>query len=203
MRNEEFLAVARKTLFDWLSLHDEPTEAAAIFVLGADRLEPVKRAVALFKAGYAPYIAFISIGGTYGGKKVFGMPEHEKYRKVLLESGIPESAILSEGLSTNTLEEAQRALPFLKKKGAKVDRMILCSRPVHQRRAWATFQKQNASTKFINCPAFEIFDTTDESLSARMIQEVERLEKYARQGDLVEQTFSPEVLKAIETIRRG
>lgn len=194
---------AGKIVLNWLCLVDKPMKADVIYILGGDRLEAVERAVELYEMGYASHIAFISTGGTFGGQRKFKKPEHEKYSEVLIEHGIPESAILAAGLSTNTLEEARKVIPFLKEHGINPKKMILCSRPVHQRRAYATFKKQNPGVDFINCPASEPFNATDELLSERMLQETERLVKYALQGDLVEQIFPTEVLGAIEIIRRG
>lgn len=113
---ESFEAAATK-VYDFLNVNDKPEKANVIFILGNSTLTPVEKAAELYHAGYAPKIAFISTGGNFGGQVAFGMPKNQKYKEVLLEKGIPEKAIISDGLTTNTLVEAQTAIPFLRQHG--------------------------------------------------------------------------------------
>lgn len=108
----------------FLRLEDRPEKADVIFILGGSTLSPVVRAAELYHSGYAPKIAFISIGGRFGGNHVWGIPEYIKYHETLLGLGIPEKSIISEGLSSNTLEEAKQAIPFLIKRGVLIQQML-------------------------------------------------------------------------------
>ncbi len=192
---------ASLVLENYLNIRQEPERADAIFILGGSSTAPIEKAVELYRSGFAPKIAFISIGGRFGGEKVWGMPEHEKYKKVLLEKGIPDKDILSEGKTGNTLAEAQEALPFLLSQGVDAKKLILVSRPLHQRRAFATFSIQHPEVKYINCPADEKLDMMDTNVRQRLVQEAERLLDYATQGDLEKQEIPPEVLKAAVIVR--
>lgn len=127
----------------FLRLEDCPEKADIIFILGGSTLSSAVHAAELYHNDYAPKIAFISIGGHFGGNRVWGIPEYVKYRETLNSLSIPDESILSAGLSENTLEEAKQAIPFLRGRGIDPTKIILVSRPVHQRRAWATFSKQN------------------------------------------------------------
>ncbi|HWB33699.1 MAG TPA: YdcF family protein [Candidatus Paceibacterota bacterium] len=192
-----------RPLYKWLTMRDKLTGPAdAIFVLGAGSLSPLHQAMDLYKGKWAPKISFLSLGGTFGGNLIFGQTEMEMYFKELCREHIPASDMLfapGKGLTTNTLEEARAAVPFLEERlGRKPSRIILCSRPVHQRRAWATFQKQNPGVRFLNQPSEEELSV---ELLPRMLQEVERIEKYGAQGDLEPQEIPDWVRELCNKIR--
>lgn len=185
-------------ILDFLKVEDPPEQADVIFILGGSSVAPVVRAAQLYKDGYAPNIAFVSIGGRFGGDHVWGVPEHIKYKDVLNDLGVPDKSILCDGLSTNTLEEARQSIPFLKEKGIDTKKIILVARPVHQRRAWATFNKQQPTVKFINCPADEPDAVTELS---RLVAEIDRLIVYGAKGDLSTQHIPAEILISTDRIR--
>ncbi|HTK33201.1 MAG TPA: YdcF family protein [Candidatus Paceibacterota bacterium] len=191
-----------QALWKFLNLTNEPEKADVIFILGGSSLAPVEKAIELFRAGFAPRIAFISIGGTFGGEKVWGMPEHQKYRQEILAAGILPEAILSEGLTTNTLAEAIAAIPFIAQKGIDLKKMILVSRPVHQRRAFLTFARQHKQVRYINCPGNETFDPADLETQKRMVEEIGRIILYSGKGDILMDGGIPaEILAATQDIR--
>ncbi len=198
---DQKVRMAVRVIRDYLNLSDAPEKSSAIFILGGSSLSPVYRAAELFHAGLAPTIAFISIGGRFGGETLWGKPEYEKYREVLLEKGVPPDAIVSAGKSTNTLVEAQQAIPFLREMGIEPKKLILCSRPCHQRRAWATFAKQHADIEYVNCPGDETETMFEMTEITRMIQEMDRLVEYGQKGDIVSHSFSDEIQDALDIIR--
>lgn len=189
-------SVAR--VLEFLRLENNPEKADVIFILGGSSLAPVIRAAELYHAGYAPNIAFISIGGRFGGDHIWGVPEYVKYRETLHDLNVPEKSILSASLSENTLEEAKEAMPFLKRGGINPTKVILVSRPVHQRRAWATFSKQNPTIQFINCPAQELASNTELD---RLVAEIDRLIAYGAKGDLLETEIPANILASIDKIK--
>lgn len=193
-------------VYNFLNIQENPQEADVIFILGGSSLAPVYKALELYESGYAPYIAFVSKGGTFGGDKIWGISETEKYKETLLQLGVPKDALVYESdkknQTQNTLEEAQYAIPFLKKKGIDAQRMILISRPIHQRRASATFEQQHPEILYINCPADEPFEVSTAFLK-RLVQEVERLVTYGRKKDIDEPYVLPHTLQATEKIRNA
>ncbi len=193
------LEKAMNVFYDYLKIEDTPEPSDVIFVLGGSTLAPTTKAAELYKAGYAPKIAFTGVNGTFGGNTEL-LEIHEQYREAL-KGVIPEEAILSEGLATNTLNEAQSSIPFLKERGVDPQKIILVSRPVHQRRAFATFKKQHPEVKYINCPADEPLDVHDVETRKRLVAEAERLLDYAKQGDIEKQEIPYEVMRAAATIR--
>jgi uncharacterized SAM-binding protein YcdF (DUF218 family) len=206
----EHLREAKKTVLNYLDLKDTPRKADVIFVLGGSSLEPVRKAAELYKGGFAPKVAFISTGGTYGGEKVFGMKEHEKYWDVLIEAGVAPKDIITEGLTTNTLVEAQQAIPFIKGHFIDAKSMILVSRPFHQRRAFATFSQQHPEIEYINCPADEASNLEDIEVGKRLVEEIERLLDYSsdkkepdpKYKDILKLDIPTEVLKAAAFLRK-
>lgn len=188
-------------LFNYLLVEDPKEPANAIFVLGGSSLEPPIHAAKLYHEQLAPKVAFISTGGNFGGEKIWGMPENQKYAEVLVEAGVPYDAILTEGLTTNTLVEAQQAIPFLEGRGVQTTSLILVSRPVHQRRAWATFRKQHPRVRYINQPALEPFTMDDRTLLPRIVQEMDRLKTYGAKGDIQLQYSTTEIDTALEVVR--
>ena len=197
----EKLKKAVETFFKFLRIEDKPESSDSIFILGGASLAPVKKASELYAAGYSTKIGFISTGGNFGGDKVWGIPEDVKYRETLLQSGVPEGAVVSKGLTSNTLAEAKAAIPFLKDGGVDPKKVILVARPTHQRRAFDTFRQQNPDTTFINCPADEPLDFNDIDTMKRLVAEAERLLDYSKKGDIAKQDISLEVLKAAAIIR--
>lgn len=189
-----------KIIWDYLNIVDVPQKADVIFVLGGSTINPIKKAAKLFKADFASKIAFISIGGTFGSK-YWKMSESAKYHQELLNLGIKENCILYDELSRNTLEEARLAIPFFKKNKLNAKKVILVSRPVHQRRAYATFAKQWPQIKFINCPADEKLTIHDKDLLLRLTQEIERLDLYGKKGDILVQKHSNKVDRAYKQLK--
>lgn len=195
------LEQAAQIFFDFLKIEDKPEESDVIFILGSSSIKPIEKAAQLYKDGYSKKISFISIGGTFGGDKIWGMPEYEMYKKTLKKLGIDENAIVAKGLSTNTLNEAKQAIPFLKENNLDVKKMILVSRPIHQRRAFSTFKKQHPEIQYINCPANEPLDFNDLDIRKRLVSEAERLLDYSKKDDIQKQDIPYDILRAAALIR--
>lgn len=197
---------AAETVFGYLKVENQPQKAEVIFILGGSSLEPVKRAAQLYYEGFAPKIAFVSQGGKFGGETIWGMSEVEKYKQILFELGIPESDILCEEdrskQTRNTLAESKYAIPFLKEHGMQPKKMILVSRPIHQRRAFSTFSRQHPGIEYVNCPAIEPLDSNDPEQLLRLVQEIERLLDYGvRMGTIIYPEIPVEVLRSAAVLR--
>lgn len=197
-----------RPLHDFLSTKNEPgpvgEKALVTFVLGSGSMGPVRKAAELYRNGLTGYIAFTSAGGNFGGNIVFGREEVDAYRDTLIALGVHSENVLfpqsDELRTTNTLAEARGAIPFINsKRVGGANRMILCSRSVHQRRAWATFRKQHPDVYYVNCPDHE--ELTVELLP-RLVQEIDRLREYGAKGDLEVQEIPEDVSEICEQIRK-
>ncbi|PIQ70499.1 hypothetical protein COV89_00025 [Candidatus Shapirobacteria bacterium CG11_big_fil_rev_8_21_14_0_20_40_12] len=209
LQGEKFSQVrqAAEKVFNYLNIKDEPKAADVIFILGGSSLEPINRAAQLYKEGFAPKIAFVSQGGKFGGEAVWGMTEVEKYKQVLLELGVSESDIVCEEdrskQTRNTFDEARYAIPFLNECGFNLQKMILVSRPVHQRRAYLTFLQIHPEIGYINCPAHERLDVNDPKILARQVQEMERLLDYGvKEESISKPSITIDVLRASVILRK-
>ncbi len=118
----------------------EPLDA--IVVLGAplanDRLTPwlqerVDAAVALYRAGAAPRI--VTTGGVTRGAR---RSEAEALAEGIVAAGGPRGAVLVEGASQTTVENARNTYALLAPLGAR--RVWVVTQPFHARRAVRIFR---------------------------------------------------------------
>src|SRR3989344_259038 len=202
----EFIDV--RPAYQWLraeaELSDFPRDV--IFVLGGASETPLYRAAELFRHGYARarVIAFTSNGGTFGGNLLWGIPEVEHYAARLQEFGVPKDSLVypknSSEWTSNTLAEAQAAIPFLKRCiGCEPSEVILCARSVHQRRAWLTFLKQSPNIRFHNAPCEEVLTV---ELLPRILGEIKRIREYGAKGDLEKCAIPDDVLHIDQELAR-
>ena len=190
---------AAKKIWNFLKIKDAAQKADAIFVLGGSSLLPVAKAAELYKKGFSKKIVFISTGGTFTNPK-WKSGEAKTYFRKLLMLGIPKKDILWAELTSNTLDEAKKAIRFMKESGLSPKKVILTSRPLHQRRAYATFRKQNPEAQFINVPSDEAFRFT-KKIAERLVEEIERLVLYAKKGDIEFQNFDKSLLEDYKALK--
>jgi uncharacterized SAM-binding protein YcdF (DUF218 family) len=130
---------------------DQLPEADAIVLLGGalgypesgarypnlyETADRVWHAARIYRAGKAPVI--VCSGG--GDKKLDIAPEALAMREFLRDLGVPEKALLIEGESLNTRENARFTAQILEPLGAK--RILLVTSALHMRRAVALFEAQ-------------------------------------------------------------
>jgi len=63
----------------------------------------------------------------------------EHFASKLVKSGIPESAIITEGITTKTVESVHRSIVAAEKRGIYLSSLIVCAKPYHLRRIRALF----------------------------------------------------------------
>jgi uncharacterized SAM-binding protein YcdF (DUF218 family) len=127
-----------------LSVDSGAVKADVIVVLGGDISTRPEYAAALFRQGCAPDII------VSGGKE---------YREILLDEGVPESAIHLETESRNTMENAKFSIPILKRMGAR--RVIIVTSWYHSRRALKCFEKVAPDIAFYPRPAYAGMDRAE------------------------------------------
>ena len=126
--------------------HEDPLQKSdAIFVLSGTRVERLLEAVDIYKAGYAP--AIILSPGIIEDAEValrargIRFPaEADLFRNLLLELGVPASAIVPvEGYVDNTAQEANLLRSMVKKNHWR--RVIIVTSKYHTRRAAFAFRR--------------------------------------------------------------
>ena len=174
-------------LWEYLALAETPRSADVIFVFGSRDLAVPARAAGLFHEGHAPLVL---VTGSYGRmtRDVFPKPEALVFRDHLVEAGVPLSSILTEPVATNTLENVRLGVEMLR----RVDRLpataLLVAKGFVMRRCVATFARQFGDIRVRACPpdgeATTALDRSRTEFAARLVAEIDRLERYAKSGDI-------------------
>src|SRR6266852_3190999 len=113
-------------LGSWLAVEDPLEKVDAIVAISGDTGARTDTAITLWKAGCAP-IDPVSVSSA------------EIMRREALRQGVPESAVLVEGASTTTEENAAEVAKLMV--GRKLHSAILVTSPYHQRRAAFEFHR--------------------------------------------------------------
>ncbi len=149
---------------DFIFLSHEPERADVIFVPGGDHPEGAKRAAALYHTGFAPYVLpsgkHSKLTGCFqesqGGQGDDTVQKHhtewEYFRDILLENGVPMSAILKEDQATFTWENAIYSKKLLDSMGIDVKKGIIVCQAFHARRCSMYYQEQFPGAQLLVCP---------------------------------------------------
>lgn len=120
----------------WLSAPAKaPLHADMIVALGGDAGDRVMLASELYQAGYAQRILLTGMEGGADATRMHYLNWRTRY---LRDAGVPESAILFDGKSANTHEEAVNTARLMSEEGLK--RALIVSDPPHMRRLDITFR---------------------------------------------------------------
>ena len=130
-----------------LVVDDGARKADFIVLLGGGAGERPNRAAELFRSGTAPKILVSGAGDTGGN------------RLLLMNRGVPRSAITLEPNSINTKENAQFSISLLRAAGAK--RVVIVTSWYHSRRALKCFRHYAPDIQFYSCPSYYGFERTD------------------------------------------
>ena len=118
----------------WLAVEDPLEKVDAIVAISGDTGARADTAITLWKAGWAPLIVFS--GAAIDPESVSSA---EIMRREALRQGVPESAVLVEGASTTTEENAAEVAKLMAAR--KLRSAILVTSPYHQRRAAFEFHR--------------------------------------------------------------
>lgn len=170
---------------DYLFIQDDPSPADLIFVFGGRRPERAQKAVELYNQGLAPQI--LISGGDNRGTNV---TEAEALKKLVVEAGVPNSAILLETESTNTLESVEKSTRLIEERigWGNVKAVILVTSPAKMKRAKQTVARHIPREVKIYCVpdgrtdiAKDNWWTSEEGREA-VFRELEKVRVYAHQG---------------------
>ena len=118
----------------FLVVSDRLDKADVILVLSGDTNgERVAQGVELYKKGYAKYLLMS------GGQLAWQLTYADWMKKQAVAAGVPGSAVLVQGRSKSTLDDAKFSLPVVEARNFKS--VILVTSPYHTRRAAAVFKK--------------------------------------------------------------
>ena len=153
-----------REITDFIFLEDTPRPADVIFIPGNGHAEPSELAARLYAQGLAPWVlpsgryatgrgefaGQISGAQTYAGR--FGT-EWAFMRRILMDNGVPERAILREDEATYTYQNAIFSRKRTDAMKLTVSRGIICCMPVHARRAKMYYETLFPEAELLVCPA--------------------------------------------------
>ncbi len=153
-----------KDIADFIFLADMPAPADIIFVPGNGHALPSELAARLYGEGYAPYVlpsGRYAIGSSgfagqkSGSRRYEGEFETEWafMRHILMENGVPESAILREDEATYTYQNAIYSRKRTDAEKLVISRAIICCMPVHARRSRMYYETLYPDAELCVCPA--------------------------------------------------
>ncbi len=121
----------------YLGQEDALEKSDFIFVFGGKNVGRIQKAVALWKAGWAPKI-WIS-----GGHPIYQeyKPEALTFKKIAIKEGVPEDCIFIEPNSITIADNCRRSLNLMDEKHITFGKMILIINWYAQKRAWMVMEK--------------------------------------------------------------
>ena len=139
---------------NFIFLEDDPQKADVIFVPGSEEGALAKTAAKLYLEGYAPLIVPSGKYAKWTGKSIVGEFETESdyFAHLMMEEGVPESAILKERDATYTYQNAINTKKLLDERGIVVKRALLCCQAYHARRSKLYYQVLFPDTEILVCP---------------------------------------------------
>ncbi|KKR09717.1 MAG: hypothetical protein UT39_C0029G0006 [Candidatus Woesebacteria bacterium GW2011_GWA1_39_21] len=193
-----------KILVDFLTESTSENELSvidAIFVFGHYDPRIAFHAAHLYKIGKAKKII---LSGKGRDKIPNGfITEADFYASLIKKEGVPQSVLILEKESTNTLENVQFGIKTCDKSRFFPKSLILCAVPPLLRRSCATFRKQYPS--IIVCgsePKISGEEYITESRLRRIVAEFDRLKEYADKGDIIDVQIPEKVANALQEIRK-
>ncbi|WP_028022289.1 YdcF family protein [Enterovibrio calviensis] len=198
-----------ETLWDYHQLGHAPQPSDCIFVLGSNDVRVAEYAAALYRQGFAQYIM---VSGGFGRftQDQFEKTEAETFAEVLIDEGVPESALILETQATNTGENVTFSHKLMREKGLDFKKMLLVQKPFMERRAYATFVKQwpsECDSILVTSPPISLVEYPTEDIPFDMVAEAtvsdfERVRDYPAQGFQIEQTIPAHVTAAYNEIKK-
>ena len=180
-----------QVLWDYLQLHQTPTEADCIVGFGNFNTDIARRAAELYHAGLAPKVLFT--GGL--GRNTAGLlpePEALRFAKVAMACGVPEEDIILEDRSTNTKENILFTRAKLEALGLPHGHILGVHQPFMERRISAAMGVYWPELRFsVTSPRVTIPEylkrAKDQGISENasisvIVGDFQRMDLYARLG---------------------
>lgn len=139
---------------DFIFLEDEPEKADVIFIPGSNEGDLARTAAGLYHKGYAPLLIPSGKYAKWVGHSVVEEFETESdhFAQILMEEGVPESAIIKEREATYTYQNAINTRKLLDERGIEIKCALLCCQAYHARRSKLYYQILFPDTRILVCP---------------------------------------------------
>lgn len=136
-----------KVLYDYLNIDMKKFKCDLIIGLGCMNTGIPKECARLYKEGYGEYIVFSGNVGK-GTKGVLNITEAERFKKIAIEEGVPESKIILEQKATNTYENYKYSKILLDEMKINYDSVIVVHKPYVKRRCLAIADVELSNKNF-------------------------------------------------------
>lgn len=157
--NQAFL----NQITEFVFAEHELESADIIFIPGSGHPQLAEEAAGLYHQGLAPWILPSGRYSITTGEFSGVLDKQECYQgsyetewdflsQVLLEKGVPKSAVLKEDQATYTYENAIYSRQVTDGMGLEIKKAILCSKPYHARRCLLYYQLLYPDTQFMVYP---------------------------------------------------
>lgn len=141
---------AIQDITNFIFMEDVPEKCDIILIPGTSKSAITEKAAELYCAGFAPYVMPSGLYSSSLGRFAAENIDNPRYvgsfssdfaycRHILLENGVPESAILREERATNSMENAMYSAQAAKDAGIEVKRAMICCQAFHARRAFLSY----------------------------------------------------------------
>ena len=148
---------------NFIFMDDVPETCDIILIPGTSKSAITEKAAELYRAGYAPYVMpsglYSSSLGRFAAENIDNpryageyASDFEYFRHILMENGVPQSAILQEDRATNSMENAMFSAQAVKDAGIEVKRAIICCQAFHARRAFLSYACHFGEAELIVVP---------------------------------------------------
>lgn len=198
-----------QVLWDYLCLNEAPQKASCIVGFGCYNEDIPRRAAQLYRDGFAPWVLFT--GGL--GRNTSGMwteSEAERFGRIAVAEGVPESALLLETKSTNTAENIAFTRELLAQKNIQVTSILGVHKPYMERRiyaAWKNYWPQMPFTVTSYQQSFSEYLQTNalrgrsEQATIEMLAgDFQRMDLYAKKGYQIPQDIPQPVWDAFHAL---
>lgn len=152
-----------QAITDFIFLQDAPRPCDVILIPGCCHPELPEFAARLYREGYAPLLLpsgrFSIKRERFPDERLRGTRYEGTYltefgflRRVLLDNGVPDSAILREDRAAHTLENAFFSRQALDASGLRVRTAIVCCQAFHARRAFLSYARAFPEARLLTVP---------------------------------------------------
>ncbi|KYP13294.1 YdcF family protein [Flavihumibacter sp. CACIAM 22H1] len=201
----KLVETAARLIWDYHHMHHQLQPSDCIFALGSHDLRVAEWAAECWLNKLAPLLLLSGGLGNFT-QGMWTEKEADKFARIALAMGVPESAILIENKSTNTGENIRFSKELLAAKGLDPQRFIVVQKPYMERRSYATFKKNwpekdlLVSSPPISFDAYPNEEIPLERVINIMVGDLQRIKEYPAKGFQIEQPIPAEVWEAYELL---
>ena len=196
-------------LWEYMHLNQEPEQADVIVGFGCYDEDIPRRCAELYRAGYAPYVAFSGgLGRNTAG--IWTRTEAERFAAVAVAEGVPEDRIILENKSTNSAENLLFTPKVLAERGLKADKIIAVHKPYMERRLWSAMQVYWPEVQAVytspqvtlgeHIAHAETVGMTARGVIETIVGDIQRMELYAEKGYQVPVDIPDQVRDAFDAL---